>query len=195
MSRLWDQSLAWLGLASVEETTTDLSLADVHTRYGAFVFACLQRFGLREEDVFDAHQEVFLVVFRRLDSYSPSCSMTAWLFGITRRVAAAHRRRAHRRREVSVDPDLDIEDLNCNVEDQLSRWQTRRLVERLLDSLDLDRRVVLVMHEIEGMECSQIATLLGIPVGTVHSRLHAARRDFEAAMKRHEAREKRGKSS
>lgn len=193
MSRLWDQSLAWLGLAPVDDSTAQFSLTAVYTRYGSFVFACLQRFGVRGADLLDTHQEVFLVVYRRLDSYDPSCSMTAWLFGITRRVAAAHHRRAHYRREVAVDPDWDVEDVNVDVEGQYSRGQTQRLVERLLDTLDLDRRAVLVMHEMEGMECGHIATLLGIPVGTVHSRLHAARRDFEAAMKRYKAREKRGK--
>lgn len=193
MSRLWDQSLAWLGLAPVDDSTTQLSLTAVYTRHGSFVFACLQRFGVRGAELLDAHQEVFLVVFRRLDTYDPSCNMTAWLFGITRRVAAAHHRRAHRRREVSFDADWDVEDVNVDVEGQYSRGQTQRLVERLLDTLDLDRRAVLVMHELEGMECAQIATLLGIPVGTVHSRLFAARRDFEAAMKRYQAREKRGK--
>lgn len=190
---LLDQSLAWLGLVSVEEPTLPLSVVDVHTRYGAFVFACLQRFGIHGAELLDAHQEVFLVVFRRLDSYDHSCCMTAWLFGIARRVAAAHHRRAHRKWEVAVDPDWEVEDINVDVEEHISRRQTRQLVERLLNSLDLERRAVLVMHEIEGMECTEIGALLGIPVGTVYSRLHAARRDFEAAVKRHEAREKRGK--
>jgi RNA polymerase sigma-70 factor (ECF subfamily) len=49
------------------------------------------------------------------------------------------------------------------------------------------------MYEIEGMQCEQIARLLAIPVGTVYSRLYLARRDFEAAMMRFEARERRGR--
>jgi RNA polymerase sigma-70 factor (ECF subfamily) len=61
----------------------------------------------------------------------------------------------------------------------------------MLDALDLDKRAVFVMFEIEGMGCEEIASVLGIPVGTVYSRLHVARRDFEKALARHRAREAR----
>jgi len=159
-------------------------LTSVHARHAEYVFASLQRLGVRGVALEDAHQEVFLVVHRRLSSYDGRSSMPAWLFGICRRVAAAHRRKAHRRHEVSVDPDWDIEDVEADPEQALVRGQERREVERVLDMLDLDKRVVLVMYEIEGIECDRIAAQLGIPVGTVYSRLHAARRDFEKAMTR-----------
>lgn len=190
MSEFWFHKLPWLSAARAETATNPLTVADIHTQHGAFVFASLQRLGVRGPGLPDAHQEVFLVVHRRLSTYEPNTSVTAWLHAICRRVAAAHRRKAHRRREVPIEFECDIGDLSADPSEDFERYQQRQLVERLLDTLDLDRRTVLVMYEIEGMQCEQIALLLGIPVGTVYSRLHLARRDFNAAVARFEARER-----
>ncbi len=189
----WFARSTWFSEVVSVDAAPPLDLVAVHARHGAFVFASLQRLGVRGVALEDAHQEVFLVVHRRLPSYDGRASLTAWLFGICRRVAAAHRRRAHLRHEVPVDPDWDIEDLDADPEEALARGEERRKVERVLDKLDLDKRAVLVMFEIEGIECERIASLLGIPVGTVYSRLHGARRDFEKAMARYETSAAHGK--
>ena len=54
----------------------------------------------------------------------------------------------------------------------------------MLDGLDLEKRAVFVMFELEQMPCAEIAELTGLPVGTVHSRLHAARQQFAEAAAR-----------
>jgi RNA polymerase sigma-70 factor (ECF subfamily) len=64
-------------------------------------------------------------------------------------------------------------------------------VYQLLDSLDDDRRAVFVLVHFEQMPAPEIAQTLGIPINTVYSRLRLARRDFDAALRRHEARERR----
>src|SRR5512140_1419380 len=102
VSGSWFQSLAWFGAVHEEETRVVPDVVTIHARHGEFVFACLQRLGIRGATLEDAHQEVFLVVHRRLSSYDSQCSMTAWLFGICRRVAAAQRRKAYVRHEVPV---------------------------------------------------------------------------------------------
>ncbi len=58
----------------------------------------------------------------------------------------------------------------------------------MLDELDLERRAVFVMYEIDELPCEQIAAMIGVPVGTVHSRLHAARKEFQRAAARWQAR-------
>jgi RNA polymerase sigma-70 factor (ECF subfamily) len=57
-------------------------------------------------------------------------------------------------------------------------------LERILDTLALEYRVVFVMFEIEGMSTEQIAASIGVPIGTVHSRLHRARKRFALSLKR-----------
>jgi RNA polymerase sigma-70 factor (ECF subfamily) len=70
--------------------------------------------------------------------------------------------------------------------------QARIELDALLDELDLDKRAVLVMYEIDRLECKEIAEVLGVPVGTVHSRLDAARNAFQKALARRDARLARG---
>ena len=60
---------------------------------------------------------------------------------------------------------------------------------RTLDAMDLDKRAIFVMFELEEMRCPEIAAVLGVPVGTVYSRLHAARHQFEAVVAARTARE------
>lgn len=167
-----------------------LDLTAIHAAHAEFVWASLYRLGIAEADLPDALQEVFVVVHRRLGSYDGSSKITTWLFGICLRVAAAQRRRAHLRREVLVEevPDAGA---SSGADELLDQARARRELARVLDTLDLEKRVVFVMYEIEELPCEEIAALLEIPVGTVHSRLHGARKAFQAALARRQASERR----
>jgi RNA polymerase sigma factor (sigma-70 family) len=68
-----------------------------------YVWHSLRRLGVDDRDREDLAHDVFLVVYRRLASYDPACSLRAWLFGIAYRVVADHRRRARVKREVLDD--------------------------------------------------------------------------------------------
>lgn len=69
--------------------------------------------------------------------------------------------------------------------------QEQDAVDELLDKLDPEKRAAFVMYEIDEMSCEEIAKQLGIPVGTVHSRLSAARKELIKAYQRREAKRKR----
>jgi RNA polymerase sigma-70 factor (ECF subfamily) len=69
----------------------------------------------------------------------------------------------------------------------LDRERKRRLVLLALDEIELDRRAVFVLHEIDGCTCEAIADTLEIPLGTVYSRLRRAREDFSSKMRRLQA--------
>ena len=79
-----------------------LTVAEVHSQHGEFIWKTLYRMGVRSPHLEDVYQEVFLVVHRRLDSYAGHCAITTWLFEVCFRVAAGYRRRAHFRREQLV---------------------------------------------------------------------------------------------
>jgi len=166
----------------------------VVAEHGDFLWKTLQRCGVRESDVADVLQEVLIVVHRKLPSYDAARPMPPWLFGICLRVATAHRRRAWVRRERPVEhaPEDPSRPAPMDPEEAASRAQARARLARVLDAMDPDQRALLVMFEIEGMACDDIAAIVGAPVGTVWSRLHAARRQFEAALARLHARESRG---
>lgn len=163
------------------------SLVALHAEHGNFVWATLQRFGIQHPDLEDAFQDVFVVVQQRLPSFDWACPITTWLFAICRRVAASHRRRAHTRRERLGEAVDDVPDPARGPEEITSRREARLQIEGILEAMDLDRRAVFVMFELEEMPCDEIARLVGIPVGTVYSRLHAARKEFATLLKKSEA--------
>jgi len=174
------------------------SVREVYDAHGEFVWRSLARLGISDADLLDASQEVFLVVHRRIDSWQRQGKLTSWLFGICLRVAAAHRRRAFRRREVPSgtgagddEPTLGPADAGPGPEERASLAEARRTLEEILDRLPLEQRAVLVMYEIDELSCAEIAEQLDIPVGTVHSRLHHARKSFQAAVHRARARSTR----
>jgi RNA polymerase sigma-70 factor (ECF subfamily) len=168
----------------------DVDVARIYRENADFVWASLQRLGIRDHDLEDALQEVFVVVHKRSESFDGSSKITTWLFGICLRVASAHRRRGFRRNETSVaEPPEHEADTKESPEQDLAARQARRQLESLLDELDLERRAIFVMFELDEMPCDEIAQVFGVPIGTVYSRLHAARQDFQRALARMHARE------
>lgn len=184
--------------AGASSETRPLDVTAIHAAHADFVWATLQRFGVRDADLEDMLQEVFIVVHRRLDSYDGTSKMTTWLFGIAMRVAAAHRRRAHVRRERAVEEvpeDTTSTNPTESPEEAAMRRQAQTRLQEILDAMDLERRAVFVMFEIEELSCDEIANVMGVPTGTVYSRLHKARKEFEAGLARIEARDRHRTSS
>lgn len=168
----------------LEAPSSTLDVSAIHAAHADFVWSVLQRFGVRDADLEDALQEVFIVVHRRLDSYDGTSKVSTWLYGIAMRVAAAFRRRAHVRRERAVDEVPERDDPGLSPEELASRTEARRTLDEILDAMDLDRRAVFVMFEVEELSCEEIGAMVGVPVGTVYSRLHKARKEFAAAVER-----------
>ena len=81
----------------------------------------------------------------------------------------------------------DVIDPSDTPDALLDRERKRRLVLLALDEIELDRRAVFVLHEIDGFTCEAIRDSLEIPLGTVYSRLRLARQDFAAKMRRLQA--------
>ncbi len=160
-------------------------VASIHARHAEFVWLTLQRLGVTEPDVEDLLQEVFVVVHRRLDSFDGSSRMTTWLFGICVRVVAGYRRRAFRRRERSVEqvPEQATAETESPESAMLDR-EARERLRAVLDLMDLEKRAIFVMFELDELSCEAIAEMLSVPTGTVYSRLHAARKAFQQALDR-----------
>lgn len=171
-----------------------LSVLAVHEAHADFVWCSLQRLGVRRSDLDDLFQEVFIVVHKRLHTFDGSSLVTTWLFGICLRVAAAHRRRAWFRRETPTAdlPDLDGTPPSDRPDELYAVRQARATLERVLDTMDLEKRAVFVMFEIDELSSEAIAAILGVPVGTVWSRLSGARKQFQAKLSRLQRAEEKG---
>jgi RNA polymerase sigma-70 factor (ECF subfamily) len=150
----------------------------------SYVFNTLRRLGVRESDLEDVTHDVFLLVHRLLPEFDPSRPLRPWLFGVAFRVASDHRRLARNTREIPQDPPHEPIDSALLADEQIASAQARQLVIEALDELELNRRAVLVLHDIDGQAIPPIAEALGISVNTAYSRLRLAREEFRAAVQR-----------
>jgi len=153
-----------------------------------YVWRLLRRVGLPEGDADDAAQQVFMTAARRLDSIQPG-SERAFLYRAALHTAYKVRRTVERRREDPAD-ELDLPHEELGIEELLDRRRARDMLDGLLEAMPIDLRVVFVLYEIEGLSSSEISDVVGVPLGTVASRLRRAREDFESRVARLEARRK-----
>ncbi len=163
----------------------------LYERQVDFVWRNLRRLVVDEAEADDRTQEVFVVAHRRFDEFEDrGHGPRAWLFQIVLRVASDARR--HRRRHPE-DPDGGSAMGRASVAppqaDELLRREALSRLDAALASIDVGRRAVLVMHEIEEMTAPEIAQALGIPLNTVYSRLRVARQELEEALMRFEQQE------
>jgi RNA polymerase sigma-70 factor (ECF subfamily) len=146
-----------------------------------YVQRTLRRLGTDRSEVDDLAQEVFLVLHRRWAEYDPDRPLRPYLFGIALRIALAHQRK--RCREIAFGT-VELGDDGPGPEDALSTKQTHALLQAALQRIPLPRRTVLVMHELDLVPVTEVASTLSIPLFTVYSRLRKARRELEIATRR-----------
>ncbi len=151
-----------------------------------FVWRNLRRLGVSEAEVDDKTQEVFVIAHRRFGDFEErGHGPRAWLFQIAVRVASDARRH-NRRHPVDADGGLaqERESILPTQADALDARRELDQLDRALNTIEVGRRAVLVLHEIEEMTAPEIARVLGIPLNTVYSRLRVAREELEDAMAR-----------
>lgn len=158
-------------------------LREVLEQHGAFVCRSLRYLGVREADLDDTVQEVFLVVYQRLSDYEEKGRARAWLYSICTRIAHAQRRKVERRRESSPPAFLEnaaAPTQHVHVEDR----EALALGHRLLNELPPPQREVFLLYEVEDLPMSEIARALDCPLQTAYSRLHKARARILAQVER-----------
>jgi RNA polymerase sigma-70 factor (ECF subfamily) len=148
-----------------------------------YVSRTLRRLGVRAGDLDDKAHDVFVAVYQHRSEYDPGRPVRPWLFGFAFRMASDYGRSAWRRRAVyddTAEPAAVVPDVAQRLDDERN-WD---VVLAALDTLDLDRRAVFVLSDIDAVASAEIAATLSIPLGTVYSRLRLARADFTAAVTR-----------
>jgi RNA polymerase sigma-70 factor, ECF subfamily len=140
----------------------------------------IRALGGLEADRDDIVQEVFLVVRRRLKDFD-GANLAGWLYRITSRQVRDFRRRAWVKhiftRRRSQEPDV-LPHGGTSPAAALERKEEQRVLQALLAKMAEARRTAFVLFEIEGLSGEQIARIQDIPLNTVWTRLHHARRQF-----------------
>lgn len=148
------------------------------------------------DDAQDLTQEAFLHALESLDSFRHKASFYTWLFRIAVNLSISHRRKSARAIKLSLhgadgqfrgdhQAATLVNRVSAEADDPAARVSTReagRLAARGLEQLDDDYRTVVVLRDIEGMDYQQIGLILGVPVGTVKSRLHRARMELRSVL-------------
>jgi RNA polymerase sigma-70 factor (ECF subfamily) len=148
-----------------------------------FVWRTFRYLGLSEADAEDAAQEAMCVLARRIADVVPG-SERPFLFSTATHIAATWRRTARRRPE-TADDDLDARaSSGMSAEELLDERRAYEALQRVLQSMPVELRLVFVLYEIEELSAPAIAAMIGVPVGTVASRLRRAREAFHAIVKR-----------
>ncbi|MEO6601986.1 MAG: sigma-70 family RNA polymerase sigma factor [Polyangiaceae bacterium] len=148
-----------------------------------YVWNSLRRLGVPERDLEDLAHDVFFRVYEHLADFDTERPLKPWLFGFAFRVASDYRRRFSNRREV-LDADSEAIDPSPSALDHLMQAEALSLAQVALDSLDMERRAIFILHEIDGCAMPEVALALALPVNTAYSRLRLGREQFHAAARR-----------
>ena len=163
----------------------DTWFRELYERHFGFVWRTLRHLGVREADLSDACQDVFVVVHRRYPSFEARSQVTTWLFQICIHTARDRRRRIHARTEVLGDEAVDRAfALGTDALSDMERQDKLALFEAALDAMEFEQRAAFVLFEIEGMTGPEAAEALGVPLGTAYSRLRLARDAFLRTVER-----------
>jgi RNA polymerase sigma-70 factor (ECF subfamily) len=148
-----------------------------------YVWTSLRRLGVRDGDLEDVAQDVFVRVHRQFHTYDKERPRRPWLFAFAVRCASDWRRQTRHRVEVlgtrgepaCPSPAADA---------VLMRAEDAKLVLQALQAVDPERRPVFILYEIDDCRMKDIVRSLGIPLFTGYSRLRLARKEFTAAVRR-----------
>jgi RNA polymerase sigma-70 factor (ECF subfamily) len=142
----------------------------------------------------DLAQEAFLRVFKKVQDYNPSAKFSTWLYTIASNLAKDEFKRKSRHPARSLDwkggndttrdmPQAKADTTESVPDVRLEHDEVRQQVNKALDLLDANDREILVLKDVQGLSYEEIAEILGLPMGTVKSRLSRARTAFKEVWK------------
>lgn len=162
-----------------------VALDAFYRRHARKVLGWAIRLGGPAIDAEDVAHEVFAVAFRKMASFRGDAQPSTWLFVITRNLVSNARRKAAIRRFVGLETGMDeLPSPLSGLDENMEQMRRRRQVQIALERLNTQQREVLVLMDLEGRTAPETSDMLGIPAGTVYSRLHYARKAFKAALQR-----------
>jgi RNA polymerase sigma-70 factor (ECF subfamily) len=171
-----DRGLVDAAAAGSREAFDELVL-----RYQGAVFNLVRAMTAGDADAEDLAQEAFVRAWRSIAAFRADSTFRTWMFGIAINVVRTHRGRQSRLRQVfwsapaARDADagpLDRASVDDGIEAPLAM---REVIDRALATLPEDMRAAVVLRDVQGLDYREIADTLGLPIGTVESRIFRAR--------------------
>jgi RNA polymerase sigma-70 factor (ECF subfamily) len=152
----------------------DAAFGELFAAHRVRVFTICRHLTRSRADAEDATQEVFLALLRALPSFRGESALGTFIHRIAVRMAIKHRMKSARQTELRVEPPAPVGAPDEKL-DQERLW-------RAVEQLPLEHRTVLALFAVDGLSHKEIAAILGVPEGTVWSRLHGARKKLAALL-------------
>lgn len=154
----------------------DAAFAELFAAYGARVFTVCRHLVRSRADAEDATQETFVALWRALPSFRGDSALGTFIHRIAVRTAIKQRERSVRHSALRVAPPPPADG------DALESRQEEARLWAAVEQLTLEQRTVLALFAVDGLGHREIAAILGVPEGTVWSRLHTARKRLAALL-------------
>lgn len=140
-----------------------------------------------KEDALDAAQETFIRIYKNIDTFKGTSSLSTWIYRICTNVCNdILRKRVKTKSVISLDADDEedspiqyISDSSPTPEQHAEINERQAAVRRAIEALNDEYRAVIVLYDIEGMSYDEISAVLKCPVGTIKSRLNRARANLK----------------
>jgi RNA polymerase sigma-70 factor, ECF subfamily len=161
--------------------------------YAGRIFRLSYRYTGRREEAEDVTQEIFIRIYQNLRSFRASTgSFQNWVLRLSRNLIIDRYRQARRFQQCGGSLELDA----MHLEDQsrpsphrnVERAEAARLIRQALGTLSPESKEAIIMRDLEGMSYQEMAVILGIPEGTVKSRISRGRTALARQLSRHMAR-------
>jgi RNA polymerase sigma-70 factor, ECF subfamily len=166
------------------------AFGEIVHRWERRIFALAYGMLGREEDARDATQETFLAAYRNLRGFRGEAKVSSWLHRIAVNQCITRQRRAKVRNEAAIEDEEERHASNFSAPVELSparvaeSRESIEAVRRVVNSLPLDLRQVVVMKEFEELTFREIAEALDVPLSTVKSRLYTAMRQLQMRLQK-----------
>ena len=161
-------------------------------RYQDRLYNTVYRLLDNADDAQDVVQDAFVNAYQSLDGFKGDSQFFTWLYRIAVNTAISHKRKQRltlsidsgRNGERQVEPPDDSD--ASRPEHALERAEEERRVQQALNRLSAEHRAVLILKDMEGQKYETMADVLGVPIGTIRSRLHRARSELRELLERSE---------
>lgn len=170
-----------------DAAVTELAFDTVYREQRARVLATVRSVLGASDEIEDVVQLVFIEIHRCLPRFEGRSKLSTWIYRIAVNVALQHLRKKKRHRWLSLGLTGDEDQRQTSGRNLAAQLEDREILQEVYtsaDKLSEKKRVVWVLHELQGLEPQQIADILDIPMNTVRSRLLSARRDVMADLTR-----------
>ncbi|NLE01100.1 MAG: RNA polymerase sigma factor [Fibrobacter sp.] len=146
------------------------------------VYRVVYRLLRSSDDVEDAVQQTFIEMYRSLPGYEGKSKFTTWLYRIAVNVSIQHLRKRKNGSFADIDPE--ILPVNGETKDSIENQELQNQISQALNSLPDKKRIVVVLHDIEERTMEEISEIIGVPLGTIKSRLFHGREEMRKKLQK-----------